>query len=121
MLKFYFISLFTLYLTMNSSLSAHENNTAKEIALVDDLIGSAQSTLSNLTYLKEMLSKYQTLQDNYMKDSSDTEALYQMIRLAHEILGNIKTSQMTTLFEPSFLSELSIISKPATKLGIPKP
>jgi DNA phosphorothioation-dependent restriction protein DptG len=98
-----------------------ENSTGKEIALIDGLIESAQNNLNNLTSLKETIEKYQTVQNRYMQDPNDTETLYKMIRLAHEILENIKTSQMTSLFEPSFLSELSIISKPAAKLGIPKP
>jgi hypothetical protein len=92
-----------------------------EIVLLDSLIQSAQENIKNLTQLKEMITAYQVEQVKYMKNPSDNEALYKMIKLAHAILENIKSSQLTLLFEPTFLSELTIISKPVAKLGIPKP
>jgi hypothetical protein len=91
-----------------------------ELQTLDLLIEATQLNLKNLTKLKEHLQKYQELQDRYLKNS-DNEVLFQMIKTAHVILEGIKEAHLTQSFDPAFLSELSIISKPATKLGIPRP
>lgn len=97
------------------------NIIAKETAMLNDLIEASQQNLKNLTYLKGLIQKYQTLQSQYMVNPDDNEALYQMIKTAHAILEKIKENHLAPLFDPAFLSELTIISKPAAKLGIPKP
>lgn len=102
-----------------SAFAAEE--TSKEVVMVDSLIECAQNNLNTLTALKDKILQYEAEQNRYMQDPQNTEALYKMIKLAHLILENIKSSQLTPLFEPSFLSELTIVSKPAAKLGIPKP
>jgi len=93
----------------------------RETAMLGDLIEAAQANLKNLTRLKDLIQKYQTLQEQYMANPDDNETLYQMIKTAHTILEKIKEYHLTQLFDPAFLSELSIVSKPAAKLGLPKP
>ncbi len=92
-----------------------------EITKIDDLIDVSKQNVQVLTSLKTSIENYQELQSRYMQDPEDNEALYQMIKEAHSILESIKKSQLKPLFDPAFLSELAIISKPAAKLGLPKP
>ena len=91
-----------------------------EVKMLDELILSSQKSLKNLIAIKELIQKYQGIQKKYLDNPNDNTALYQMIKAAHTILEAIKESKLTPLFDPAFLSELTIISKPATKLGIPK-
>jgi hypothetical protein len=108
--------------SLNFSLIDNPSNVSgKEIELLDELVTAAQENIKNLTFLKDLVTNYQAEQSRYMENSNDSEALYKMIKFSYVILENIKALQLTPLFEPSFLSELAIISKPAAKLGIPRP
>ncbi len=99
--------------------SPHE--TSQEVERVEDLIDVSKLNVTMLTQLKNSIEKYQLLQLQYMKDPEDNEVLYQMVKEAYAILDVIKKNQLTALFDPAFISELTIVSKPATKLGLPKP
>lgn len=99
----------------------HADELSKEIDLVGDMIASAENAIKNLQSLQSDLKKYQAIRKVCLENPDDNESLYKMIKLAQSILDQIKIAQLTTVFEPSFLSELTIVSKPASKLGIPKP
>ena len=98
-----------------------EEVVANEIARLDQLIEATQRSLEQQRKLREMIRQYQQIQTKYLNDSEDNELLYQLIKSAYAILENIKAQHLETAFEPEFLSELSVLSKPALKSGIPKP
>ena len=93
----------------------------KELSMLSKLVDLSKINLTNLLSLKESIESYQKLQTHYMENLEDQETLYKMIKLAQAILVNIKQNQLIPLFDPAFISELTIISKPASKLGIPRP
>jgi hypothetical protein len=93
----------------------------KELSMLSELIESSKVHLKNLVFLKESIDNYRKLQACCMENLEDQETLYKMIKLAQTILVNIKQNQLIPLFDPAFISELTILSKPAAKLGIPRP
>ncbi|MCE5318206.1 MAG: hypothetical protein LLG04_12705 [Parachlamydia sp.] len=94
---------------------------ANEIARLNLLIESTQQSLEQQRRLRDMVVEYQKIQARYMESSEDNELLYQLIKKAYAILETIKAQHLEAAFEPEFLSELSMLSKPALKSGIPKP
>jgi len=94
---------------------------ANEIARLNLLIEATQESLEQQRRLRDMVVEYQKIQARYMQSSEDNELLYQLIKKAYAILETIKAQHLEAAFEPEFLSELSILSKPALKSGIPKP
>lgn len=114
------IALLFVFLVLSPSVHAIEEK-SKEIAIVDSLIACAQNNVTQLISLREKIVDYQTQEALYMQNPQNTEALYKMIKNARVILENLQESRLSMLFDAAFLSELTIVSKPATKLGIPKP
>jgi len=101
--------------------AAEQGEVKKELSLLNDLIGATQLSLNNQMHLREMIEGYQEAQKRYLKDEDNVELLYQMAKQAHLILEFIKEHHLAQAFDNSFLSELGIVSKPASKRGIPKP
>lgn len=104
-----------------SIVTATENRAAKELSALDHMIEATEQTLKNQIKLRELIKQYQELQKNYLLHPDDNETLYKMIKTAHIILENIKEYHLTQVMDQEFLSELTIISKPAAKLGVPRP
>jgi hypothetical protein len=104
-------------------LAATESSQAvsQEIERIEDLIDVSKQNVSVLTQLKASIEKYQLLQSRYMQNQDNNDLLYQMIKEAYSILETIKKYQLASLFDPAFISELTLVSKPAAKLGLPKP
>lgn len=94
---------------------------ANEIARLNLLIEATQQSLEQQRRLRDMVVEYQKIQARYMESTDDNELLYQLIKKAYAILEAIKAQHLEAAFEPEFLSELSLLSKPALKSGIPKP
>lgn len=94
---------------------------ANEIARLDLLIEATQQSLEQQRKLRDMIVDYQKVQSRYLDSPEDNELLYQLIKKAYAILEIIKAQHLEAAFEPEFLSELSLLSKPALKSGIPKP
>lgn len=94
---------------------------ANELARLDLLIQATQQSLEQQRKLRDMIADYQAIQTRYMDSPEDNELLYQLIKKAYGILEIIKAQHLEAAFEPEFLSELSLLSKPALKSGIPKP
>ncbi len=92
-----------------------------EIAMLDNLIDVTQQNLENQKNLRHLVKEYQKIQDLYLQNPDDKEALYRMVKIAYKTLGNIKENHLTHLFDSDFISELSLLSQVASKRGIPKP
>lgn len=105
----------------SSAIVAPREMVANEIFRLDQLIEATQLSLKQQYKLRDQVKSYQQLQANYQNNPEDNELLFQLIKTAYTILESIKTQHLETAFEPEFLSELSVLSKPATKSGIPKP
>ncbi len=92
-----------------------------EIARLDQLIEATEQSLEGQKRLRERIEQYRELQVSYLSNSDDNELLFQLIKSAYTILESIKAQHLETAFEPEFLSELSVLSRPAVKSGLPKP
>ncbi len=92
-----------------------------QLSKIDDCLEASRQNVVALTQLKASAARYQLLQARYMQYPEDNEVLYQMIKEAHALLEGIRALQLTSVFDPAFISELTVVSKPVTKLGIPKP
>lgn len=93
----------------------------REITMLSDLIDATQQNLNNQIKLRDLIKQYQTYQKRYLEVADDNELLYQMIKTAYVILDIIKQNHLAEAFDPAFISELTIVSKPAAKRGLPKP
>jgi hypothetical protein len=94
---------------------------SNQLVKIDEWLEAAKQNVRALSQIKASVEKYQHLQARYMQNPDNNEALYQMIKEAHSLLEAIKTMQLTPLFDAAFISELTVVSKPVAKLGIPKP
>lgn len=94
---------------------------SNQLIKIDEWLEASKQNVRALTQIKASVERYQHLQARYMQNPENNEALYQMIKEAHSLLEAIKTMQLTPLFEAAFISELTVVSKPVAKLGIPKP
>lgn len=103
---------------------AHAESTdsiRNETALIESLIEATQENLAALTKLRDLAQVYNDVQEAYLKNENDQENLFQMIKTAHAMLEIIKERQLAQSFAPDFIAELNVVSKPVSKLGIPKP
>lgn len=92
-----------------------------ELDTLNELIASTQHTLQGQLRLKEQIVKYQDLQQRSLNDDENYELLYAWAKTAHVILEMIKEQHLLQMFDSAFINELNIVSKPASKRGIPKP
>lgn len=117
-----FISSFIIFVISSCFCFAQTDHSIRdEIALLDDIIAASQENLQEQIKLRDLIKSYHEIQAKCLKDEQDQESLFQMIKTAHAILEIIKEKQLTQTFDPNFLTELTIVAKPASKLGIPKP
>jgi|694.fasta_scaffold28661_1 hypothetical protein len=121
MIKFF--SAFIFFLFSIYLLQAEETNDliGREIENLNDLIEATEKNLELQVKLRGMIKDYQKIQQNFLQNPEDNELLFQLVKNAHLILELIKEYRLNSLFDPAFLAELSLVSKPASKLGIPKP
>ena len=92
-----------------------------EVLMLDELIATTENSIKVLKKLQDLISKYQLLQKACLDESCDTDQLYQMAKMAQQILSMIQENRMTQNFDPAFIGELNIVSKPAAKRNIPRP
>jgi hypothetical protein len=98
-----------------------KNVLLNEISMLDNLINATEYTLNQQIKLRELIKKYQEIQARVLQGDDSNEVLFNMAKYADIILKTIKDNHLTQTFDPAFLGELSLVSKPAAKKGIPKP
>jgi hypothetical protein len=92
-----------------------------EIARLDTLIQATEKSLEEQKQLRAQIVEYQKLQDRFLAKSEDNELLLKLVKSAHRTLNMIKSNNLTQTFDPDFIDELSVLSQPARKRGLPKP
>ena len=100
-----------------------KNIIANELVMLDDLIQSTQRSLELQHKLRDSIQAYQEMQKKYLASDNqqDNELLFRMAKAARKILEMMTENQLSPLFDPAFLGELTLVSRPATKRGIPAP
>lgn len=91
-----------------------------ELARLDNLINTTQQNLQNQESLRKLIVAYQNIQNQYLQNTEDKESLFHMVKAAHKVLENIKQNHLTQIFDPKFISELTLFSQIANKRGIPR-
>jgi hypothetical protein len=92
-----------------------------EIARLDTLIQATEQSFDGQKKLRLLIVEYQKNQKIYLKNSRDNDLLFKVIKSAHRVLQSIKENNLLHTFDPDFIDELTILSQPAAKRGIPKP
>ncbi|MEI8365049.1 MAG: hypothetical protein WCF65_01405 [Parachlamydiaceae bacterium] len=92
-----------------------------ELLRLDTLIRATEQSLEGQKKLRSMIVDYQKLQEQFLKNQSDNELLLKVVKSAYKILQNIKENHLTQTFDTDFIEELTVLSQPAAKRGIPKP
>lgn len=90
------------------------------LAELELLIGSTENLVKKQKAVKELLEHYLSLHDAYLKEMENKELLLKCAKIASEALERIKQERLSPLFEPSFLSEMTLFAKLASKPSIPK-
>jgi hypothetical protein len=95
---------------------------SNELNTLDRLIAATQRSLNTQNELRQLIQRYREAEDRYLQGpENDHDLLYAMAKLAYQILEIIQTHHLTLNFDPKFIEELAIVSKPISKRGIPKP
>lgn len=92
-----------------------------EIARLDDLIQATEMSLEAQKKLKAEILDYQQLQNQFLNNSKDNELLLKLVKSAHRTLRTIKDNRLENMFDTDFIDELTVLSQPAAKRGVPKP
>lgn len=92
-----------------------------EIARLDTLIEATELSLKKQKQLRERIVEYQRVQDAFLKNPQDNEALFKVVKSAYRTLQLIKENHLVQIFDTDFIDELTVLSQPATKRGVPKP
>ena len=108
---------FCLLLLPTLPISCFQQDPLSELSL---LITSTEDLVSKQKALRTHLSEYILLHDAYLLDMDNKELLLKTARVAKKVLNTIKNEKMTSLFESSFISELTLFAKMATNPSIPK-
>lgn len=92
-----------------------------EIIRLDDLIKATEQSLEVQKRLKGEIIEYQKAQNQFLANPKDNEQLLKVVKAAHKTLRTIKDNHLEALFDADFIDELTVLSQPAAKKGIPKP
>lgn len=117
----FFVLIFPCLNVAANDFTVSKDVVSNELVMLDDLISATQQNLEIQLKLRELLQSYQQIQEQYLQKPDDNELLFQMVKHAHIIFEMIKENHLTQAFDPAFLGELTLVSKPVSKLGIPKP
>ncbi len=88
--------------------------------LLTPLIQSTERLLQRQKDLKLLLEKYDKLHQNYMKDIDNRALALETGQVAQEALDKIKEDKLNYLFDPAYISEMTLFAKLASKPSIPK-
>lgn len=124
-IKFLVFTLVTVFMQVGADIPSPIKDPAaligNEIARLDTLIQATELSLEGQKKLRIQIVEYQKLQDIFLKNPKDNELLFKVIKSAYRTLQTIKENNLTQTFDADFIDELTVLSQPATKRGIPKP
>lgn len=92
-----------------------------ELARLDTLIQATEKSLDGQKQLRGYILEYQKLQEQFLKNPKDNDMLLKVVKSAYRTLQSIKENHLTQNFDSDFIDELTVLSQPAAKRGVPKP
>lgn len=108
-------------LVQSVALADQKNLFVRDISMMDDLIESTTLQLDRQKQIRDKLLTYRTLQERYLAGDQNSDLLYQMSQTAHQLLQMIRENYLTQMFTTEFISEITVVAKPAAKNQIPTP
>ena len=84
------------------------------------LIQSTEELVAKQKALKAILTDYLVVHDSYLLDMENRELLVKTAKLAKRALDLIKQERLTPLFNPDFLSEMTLFAKVVAKPTLPQ-
>jgi hypothetical protein len=123
LLPMIYMRIMSLCLLATLTLEAGAPPTLQKTALdeLQVLINSTEALVQKQKALLQLLQEYLNLHDAYLKDTENRELLLKTAKIASQALETIKKERLSYLFEPSFLSEMTLFAKLAGRPSIPKP
>lgn len=112
---------FSLHADIPSSIKDPAALIGNEISRLDTLIQATEKSLEGQKKLRTQIVDYQKLQEQYLKNPQDNDLLLKVVKSAYRTLQTIKENNLSQTFDTDFIDELTVLSQPATKRGIPKP
>lgn len=88
---------------------------------LETLTVSLERLVEKQKALRKVLEEYLLLREAYLVDTSNRDLALKTAEKAKIALAEIKEESLTYLFDPSFLSEMTLFAKLADKPRIPKP
>lgn len=82
---------------------------------LDLLIASTKKLVEKQEALKATLVEYMSLQGEALKDPNNRPLIQKAAKVAEKALETIKEERLTYLFEPAFISELTLFAKLAKR------
>lgn len=86
-----------------------------ELADLDFLLAGTEKSLQRQKELRERIVRFQELKARSMQDETNYELLFRLSKSAFAVLETIKEEHLIQIFDPAFISELTLLSKPASK------
>ena len=126
----YFAAVFCFYIALCSAIDAPNIPSPikdpafliqTELARLDTLIKATEQSLEGQRRVREAIFDYQRVQEKFLKNPEDNDLLFKVIKSAYKTLKLIKDNHLAQAFDSDFIEELTVLSQPASKLGIPKP
>lgn len=93
----------------------------QEISRLEWLIQATEQSLAGQKKLHTQIKEYQKYHEQYLDKPEDNDLLVKLIKNAYRTLEAIKENHLTYTFDSDFIDELTVLSQPAKKRGIPKP
>lgn len=97
-----------------------EPTVSVEVALLDALIDVTEKNLVAQKELRKEIQLFEQRKGRFLKDMNNRNAAYDMVQSAHQILENINSNYLLSMFPPEFISELTFFSQIASKQEDPK-
>lgn len=92
-----------------------------ELSRLDTLIQATDKSLQAQKQLRANIIEHQSLQEQFLKNPKDNDLLLKVVKSAHRTLQSIKENNLTQTFDSDFIDELTVLSQPASKRGVPRP
>lgn len=92
-----------------------------EIVKINTLIHATECSLEAQKKLYAQIMEYNQLQEQYLKNSKDNDLLLKLVKSAYRTLQTIKDNHLELNFDADFIDELTVMSQPIKKRGIPRP
>ncbi|CCB85381.1 putative uncharacterized protein [Parachlamydia acanthamoebae UV-7] len=94
---------------------------ANPLAQLDHVIKASEELSQQQKQLKELLTEYVRMQNEYIHNQQDREMLFRLVKVAYKAQTLIEETHLSHAFPPEFLKELSLFSQVGAKRGLPRP